>query len=58
MTRSSRRIAWVVILVVELGCLAWGPFEPTEYLGLALVWGALYVAAPFRRVARPVPATG
>jgi len=26
-----------------------GPFELTEYLGLALVWGALGVTAPFRR---------
>jgi hypothetical protein len=26
-----------------------GPFELTEYLGLALVWGALTVTAPFRR---------
>jgi len=25
-----------------------GPFELTEYLGLALVWGALAVTAPFR----------
>jgi len=25
-----------------------GPFEMTEYVGLALVWGALAVTAPFR----------
>jgi hypothetical protein len=25
-----------------------GPFELTEYVGLALVWGALAVTAPFR----------
>jgi hypothetical protein len=30
-----------------------GPFEMTEYLGLAMVWGALAVAAPFRGAARP-----
>jgi hypothetical protein len=34
-----------------------GPFELTEYLGLALVWGALAVTAPFRAVGRPVRAT-
>ena len=33
-----------------------GPFELTEYLGLALVWGALAVTAPFRAAGRPVPA--
>ena len=35
-----------------------GPFELTEYLGLALVWGALAVTAPFRAAGRPVPAAG
>jgi hypothetical protein len=34
-----------------------GPFELTEYLGLAFVWGALAVTAPFRTVGRPVRAT-
>jgi hypothetical protein len=34
-----------------------GPFELTEYLGLAMVWGALAVTAPFRAPARQVPAT-
>jgi hypothetical protein len=24
-----------------------GPFEVTEYLGLALVWGAFAITAPF-----------
>ncbi|HET9386261.1 MAG TPA: hypothetical protein VFO67_14025 [Gemmatimonadales bacterium] len=33
-----------------------GPFEVTEYLGLAMVWGALAVTAPFRAPGRPVPA--
>ena len=34
-----------------------GPFELTEYLGLALVWGALAVTAPFRGAAgAPRPA--
>jgi hypothetical protein len=35
-----------------------GPFELTEYLGLALVWGALAATAPFRPARRPVPAAG
>jgi len=35
-----------------------GPFELTEYLGLALIWGALAVTAPFRAMERPVRATG
>jgi hypothetical protein len=29
-----------------------GPFELTEYLGLALIWAALAVTAPFRAPAR------
>ena len=32
-----------------------GPFEMTEYLGLALVWGALAITAPFRAKGLPVP---
>jgi hypothetical protein len=35
-----------------------GPFELTEYLGLALVSGALAVTAPFRATARSVRAAG
>ena len=35
-----------------------GPFELSEYLGLALVWGALAITAPFRAAPRPLPATG
>ena len=30
-----------------------GPFELTEYLGLAIVWGALAVTVPFRPPGRP-----
>lgn len=47
LTSSSGGVDGVVI----------GPFELTEYLGLAMVWGALAVTAPFGAVARPVPAT-
>jgi hypothetical protein len=35
-----------------------GPFELTEYLGLAIVWAALAVTAPFGAAGRPVRATG
>ena len=35
-----------------------GPFELTEYLGLAMVWGALAVTAPFGAAGRPVPSAG
>jgi hypothetical protein len=35
-----------------------GPFELTEYLGLAIVWGALAVTAPFGPAGRPVRSTG
>jgi hypothetical protein len=57
--RRGDRWAWWALLVgntVALGSAitydkmvhAIGPFELTEYLGLALVWGALAVTAPFR----------
>lgn len=32
-----------------------GPFEMSEYLGLALIWGALAVTVPFRAAERPLP---
>jgi hypothetical protein len=35
-----------------------GPFELTEYLGLALVWGALAMTAPFLALKRPARAAG
>jgi hypothetical protein len=35
-----------------------GPFELTEYLGLALIWGALAATAPFRAARQPVRSTG
>jgi hypothetical protein len=35
-----------------------GPFEVTEYIGLALVWGALAVTAPFRAAGRPLRIAG
>ena len=66
--RRGEPWAWWALLVgntIALGSAitmdkivdAIGPFELTEYLGLALVWGALAVTAPFRvAAARPVRA--
>jgi hypothetical protein len=67
--RRGDRWAWWALLVgntVALGSAitydatvnAIGPFELTEYLGLALVWGALAITTPFRPAARPVPVAG
>ena len=47
-------IALVSAIAYDTLVNAIGPFELTEYLGLALVWIALTVTAPFRAV-RPVP---
>ena len=66
--RRGERWAWWVLLVgntvallsamtYDMTVSAIGPFELTEYLGLALVWGALAVTAPFRAGERPVRAT-
>ena len=67
--RRGERWAWWALLVGNTVALvsamtydktvnAIGPFELTEYLGLALVWAALAVTAPFRAAAGPVRATG
>ena len=67
--RRGERWAWWALLVGNTVALvsamtydktvnAIGPFEVTEYLGLALVWAALAVTAPFRAAAQPVRATG
>ena len=66
--RRGERWAWWLLLIgntvalvsamtYDMTVSAIGPFELTEYLGLALVWGALAVTAPFRAVERPVRAT-
>ena len=47
---SAMRYDWIVNAI--------GPFELTEYLGLALVWGAFAITAPFRAAGQPVRATG
>ena len=65
--RRGDRWAWWALLVgntIALGTAmrydwivnAIGPFEITEYLGLAAVWGALAVTAPF--LARPFRSAG
>jgi RsiW-degrading membrane proteinase PrsW (M82 family) len=51
-------IAFVSAMLYDWTVGAIGPFEMSEYLGLALIWGALAVTAPFRSVERPVRATG
>jgi hypothetical protein len=67
--RRGERWAWWALLVGNTVALvsamtydkpvnAIGPFELTEYLGLAMVWGALAITAPFRAATRPVPAAG
>lgn len=67
--RRGERWAWWALLIgntVALGSAitydatvnAIGPFELTEYLGLALVWGALAVTAPFRPAGQRVPVAG
>jgi len=47
---SAMRYDWIVNAI--------GPFELTEYLGLALVFGALAMTAPFRPAGRPVRVAG
>ncbi len=67
--RRGERWAWWALLVGNTVALvsamtydrivnAIGPFELTEYLGLALVWGALALTAPFGPAARAAPETG
>ena len=67
--RRGEHWAWWALLVgntVALGAAmtydkmvnAIGPFEITEYIGLALVWGALAITAPFRAAGRPLPMAG
>ena len=51
-------IAFVSAMTYDWTVSAIGPFELTEYLGLALIWGALAVTAPFRAAGRPVPSPG
>ena len=54
----SNTIAFVSAMTYDWTVGAIGPFELTEYLGLAIIWGALAVTAPFDAVGRPVRAAG
>jgi len=67
--RSGDRWAWWALLVGNTIALvsamtydrtvnAIGPFELSEYLGLALVYGALAVTAPFLPARTPLRSTG
>ena len=66
--RKGERWAWWTLLVGNTVALlaamtydklvnAIGPFEITEYLGLALVWAAFAITTPRRLPARPILAT-
>jgi hypothetical protein len=66
--RRGERWAWWVLLVGNTAAFlsamtydrlvhALGPFELTEYLGLAVVWAALAITAPFPSARLPAPAT-
>lgn len=46
-------ITLVSAIIYDKRVNAIGPFELTEYLGLALVWGALAITAPFLTAGRP-----
>ncbi len=50
---AGNTITLVSAIVYDATVKAIGPFEVSEYLGLAMVWGALAVSAPFRRTVRP-----
>ncbi|HEV2670041.1 MAG TPA: hypothetical protein VGU74_03040 [Gemmatimonadales bacterium] len=67
--RRGERWAWWALLVGHTLTLASaiiydrtvhaiGPFELSEYLGLAMVYGALAITAPLRAAARPVRTGG
>jgi hypothetical protein len=47
---SAIRYDWIVNAI--------GPFELTEYLGLAMIYGALAVTAPFLAAGRSIRSTG
>jgi hypothetical protein len=51
-------VALIAAMRMDWLSRAIGPFELTEYLGLALIWGALAVTAPFGAVGRSVRTAG
>ena len=46
MILSSTAVGLIAAMTYDKTVNAIGPFEVTEYLGLAMVWGALAVTAP------------
>ena len=50
-------VALIAAMRMDWLSRAIGPFELTEYLGLALVWAAFAVTAPFLAAGRPLPST-
>jgi hypothetical protein len=52
---AGNTIALVSAMTYDWTVNAIGPFELTEYLGLAIVWGALALTIPLRRPGRPAP---
>ncbi len=54
---AGNTVALVSAMTMDRLANAIGPFEVTEYVGLALLWGAFAITAPFRAAGRPVPAT-
>ena len=55
---AGNTITFVSAMTYDWTVGAIGPFELSEYLGLAVIWGALAVTAPFGAVDRPVGAAG
>ena len=51
-------IAFVSAMIYDRAVNAIGPFELSEYLGLALIYGALAFTAPIRAVGGQVPVAG
>jgi hypothetical protein len=54
----SNTVAYVSAMVYDKMVNAIGPFELMEYVGLALVWAALAVTAPFRAAGQPARGGG
>jgi len=51
-------IAFVSAMMYDRTVNAIGPFELSEYLGLAVIYGALAITAPLRPEGRPVQPSG
>ena len=55
---AGNTLAFIAAMTYDWTVNAIGPFELTEYLGLAVIWGALALTAPFKGTRRPVAAMG